>query len=103
LAAVNVASDLSPMFNKVYGDVDIEDFASLDKALHQIALRAQNEFSACGSLTESRRRALNDAAAEVEAARASAEVGNLVDMTNALKRAVGRLNALAVDVMTNMG
>ncbi|RDU95248.1 hypothetical protein [Trinickia dinghuensis] len=102
-AAVTVASDLIEVFKEVYGDTRIEELQSLDKALREIAERAEREFASCDALPENRRQVLAEAIAELAIAREAADDQNLIDMTNALKRAAGRINALVVDVMTNMG
>ncbi|MGA3251300.1 MAG: hypothetical protein ABSD12_24630 [Paraburkholderia sp.] len=101
--AVTVASDLIAVFNKVCGDAKIDDFASLDNALRQIAVRAEREFGSCGALSENRRQVLAEAVAELATAREAAGGQKVIDMTNALKRAAGRINTLVVDVMTNTG
>ncbi|MEX3689318.1 hypothetical protein AB3X91_39750 [Paraburkholderia sp. BR14263] len=101
--AVHIASDLAEVFNKVYGNIKIDDFASLDTVLREIAVRAEREFGSCGALTENRRKLLVDALAELAHAHEAARAQHLIDMTNALKRAAGHINALVVDVMTNIG
>jgi hypothetical protein len=101
--AVTVASDLIAVFNKIYGDTKIDDFASLNSALLQIAARAEREFGSCDALSENRRQALAEAVEELAVAREAAGDQKVINMTNALKRAASRINALVVDVMTNMG
>lgn len=102
-AAVKIANDLLSIWNRVFGTMVLGDCAILDKSLRDITARANREFEACGALTESRRQMLSDALNELVTAREAANGQDLMNMTSALKRATGRINALVVDVMTKVG
>lgn len=81
----------------------LEDRAELDTSIRQTVARANLEFDSSGALTKIRRQMLADAVSELATAREAVNEQNLVNMSNALKRATGHINALVVDVMTNMG
>ena len=100
--AVKVADDLVGIYNKVFGTLALGDCAILDRSLRDVAALANREFDACGALTESRRQMLSDALSELVTARGAADGRDLINMTSALRRTAGRINALVVDVMTNL-
>ncbi|MFL9945789.1 hypothetical protein PQR68_07355 [Paraburkholderia agricolaris] len=100
--AVKVADDLVNVYNKVFGTLALGDCANMDKSIREVVARANREFEARGALTESRRQMLSDALSELATAREAADGQDLMNMTDALKRAAGRVNALVVDVMTNL-
>jgi hypothetical protein len=100
--AVKAADDLISIWKRVFGTLALGDCAILDKSLRDIAARANREFEACGALTESRRQMLSDALSELVTAREASNRQDLMNMTSALRRATGRINALVVDVMTNL-
>jgi hypothetical protein len=100
--AVKVADDLVNVYNEVFGTLALADCANLDKSIRDVVARANREFEACGALTEPRRQMLSDALSELLTAREAADRRDLMNMTVALKRAAGRVNALVVDVMTNL-
>ncbi|SDG42614.1 hypothetical protein [Paraburkholderia phenazinium] len=101
--AVKAADDLISIWNRVFGTLALGDCAILDNSLRDIAARANREFEACGALTDSRRQMLSDALSELVTAREASNRQDLMNMTSALRRATGRINALIVDVMTNLG